>query len=126
MLWLVPLVVWGVDKQKGLIRMSRRTLKTDDEAGFLLAIYDDVSETEAMFGVKVKLEFKRTNRRGCFQLHASAWKDVGQPAERCVATWVGEYPTASANRLHAGLYRAAIGIGASCGRAGLPYREDQG
>lgn len=126
MLWLAPFDVWGVDKRKGVILMSRRQLKTDDEAGFLLAIYDDVSETESLFGVKVKLEFKRTNVRGHFQLHASAWKDVGKADERCVATWVGEYPTASANRLHAGFYRAAIGIGGACGRAGLPYRGEEG
>lgn len=106
--------------------MSRRQLKTDDEAGFLLAIYDDVVETEALFSVKVKLELKRGYKRGLFRLHATAWKDVGTPDERCVATWEGEYPTAAANRLHAGFYRAAIGIGAACSRAGLPYAGERG
>lgn len=126
MLCSAPFVVGGVDKRKGVITMSRRRLKTDDEEGFLMAIYDDLCETEALFNVRVKIEFKRANRRGGFQLHASAWKDVGKADERCVATWVGEYPTAQANRLHAGVYRAAIGIGAACGRAGLPYEGETG
>lgn len=99
--------------------MSRRALKSDDEAGFLMAIYDDIVETEALFRVKVKIEFKRTNVRGQFQLRATAWKDVGKPNERCVAEWEGQYPTAQAARLHAGVYRAAVGIGAACSRSGL-------
>lgn len=104
--------------------MSRRALKTDDEAGFLMAIYDDVKETEALYGVKVKIEIKLTTRRGVIAIHASAWKDVGKADERAVALFTCEYPTASANRLYAGVYRAAIGIGAACGRAGLPYRGE--
>jgi len=104
--------------------MSRRQLKTDDEDGFLLAFYDDVKETEALFQVKVKVELKCTTKRGQLRFVASAWKGVGTPDERAVATWEGEYPTAQASRLHAGLYRAAVGIGAACSRAGLPYRTE--
>lgn len=105
--------------------MSRRQLKTDDEDGFLMAFSDDVAETEVLFRVKVKVEFKRTSIRGKLRLVATAWKGVGTLNERCVATWEGEYPTAQASRLHAALYRAAVGIGAACSRAGLPYsRED--
>lgn len=102
--------------------MSRRQLKTDDEAGFLMAFYDDVVETESMYRVKVKVEIKTTSKRGQLRFYATAWKDVGKPDERAVATFECEYPTAQAARLHAGLYRAAVGIGAACGRAGLPYR----
>lgn len=114
----------GVDKQKGLSLMSRRALKTDDEMGFLMAISDDVAETQQLYRVLVKLEFKPLSQRGHFRIIATAWKDVGKPDERCVASWQGEYPTAQAARLHAGLYRAAVGIGAACGRAGLPYRHE--
>lgn len=104
--------------------MARRQLKTDDEEGFLAAVWDDTKETELMFGVKVKYEMKLTSVRGKLQLVASAWKDVGKPTERVVAEFVSEYPTASAARIHAALYRSAIGIGAACGRAGLPYRGE--
>lgn len=104
--------------------MARRALKTDDEVGFLMAFCDDVSETEQLYGVKVKVELKRTTKRGCVRLIATAWKDVGKPTERAVASFESEYPTASASRLHAGLYRVAVGIGAACGRAGLPYRQE--
>lgn len=103
--------------------MSRRTLKTDDEAGFLMATYDDIAETAQLYRVYIKFEVKPTSQRGRFRIVASAWKDVGKPAERAVATWEGEYPTAQAARFHAALYRAAVGIGAACGRAGLPYGE---
>lgn len=105
--------------------MSRRQLKSDDEAGFLLAVSDDIAETQQMYRVVIKVEIKFTERRGQFRMIASAWKDAGKPNERCVATWEGEYPTAQAARFHAALYRTAIGIGAACGRAGLPYRHDE-
>jgi hypothetical protein len=104
--------------------MSRRQLKADDEAGFLVATSDDISETQQLYRVVIKLEIKPTSLRGRFRIQASAWKDVGTPDERRVATWEGEYPTAQASRFHAGLYRAAVGIGAACGRAGLPYRHE--
>lgn len=109
---------------KGLSVMARRTLKTDDELGFLAAVWDDTRETELLFSVKVKFEIKLTSVRGKMRILATAWKGVGGPDERCVATFESEYPTASAARLHAALYRSAIGIGAACGRAGLPYRGE--
>jgi hypothetical protein len=104
--------------------MARRQLRAEDEDGFLLAIHDDVRETEDLYRVKVKMEIKLTSQRGKLRILASAWKDVGKPEERAVATFEGEYPTAKATRLYAALYRAAIGIGAACGRAGLPYRHE--
>jgi len=106
--------------------MARRTLRTDDEEGFLAAVWDDTKETELMFGVKVKYELKLSSVRGKLKLETTAWKDVGKATERIVAEFMSEYPTASAARLHAALYRAAIGIGAACGRAGLPYRTEEG
>jgi len=105
--------------------MSRRQLKADDEQGFLVAVSDDIAETQQLYRVLVKIEIKPTSLRGRFRLVATAWKDVGKPEERCVASWEGEYPTAQAMRLHAALYRAAVGIGAACGRAGLPYRGEE-
>jgi len=126
MLWLTPFAVGGVDKQKEALPMARRQLKTDDEAGFLMAVYDDVRETEMLFRVKVKFEVKLTSKRGQLRIYASAWKGVGTPDERGVAAFECEYPTASAARLHAALYRAAIGIGAACSRAGLPYQQSDG
>lgn len=104
--------------------MGRRALKTDDELGFLAAVWDDTRETELLFNVKVRYEIKLVSIRGRLRIVGTAWKDVGKPTERCVATFESEYPTASAARLHAGLYRAAIGIGAACSRAGLPYRAE--
>lgn len=103
--------------------MSRRTLKSDDEMGFLQAAWDDMVETQLLYHVKVKIELYAIAPRGTIRIRASAWKDVGKPLERSVAEWEGQYPTAQANRLHAAVYRATVGIGAACGRAGLPYGE---
>jgi hypothetical protein len=104
--------------------MSRRNLKADDEEGFLKAVSDDVHETESLYRVKVKIEFKALSARGKFRIIATAWKGVGTLEERCVAEWNGEYPTLQAMRVHAALYRAVVGLGAACGRAGLPYRHE--
>jgi hypothetical protein len=107
-----------------VIRMSRRQLKAGDEAGFLLAVSDDVAETQQLYRVLIKFEIRPTSLRGRFRVLAGAWKDVGTPDERRVAGWEGEYPTAQAQAFYAALYRAAVGIGAACGRAGLPYRHE--
>lgn len=106
--------------------MSRRTLKSDDEVGFLQATYDDLAETALLYRVELKFTIKPSAVRGRFRLRSEAWKDVGKPLERCVASWEGEYPTAQAMRFHAAIYRAAVGIGAACSRAGLPYRDNEG
>lgn len=103
--------------------MSRRTLKSDDEAGFLQACWDDIVETQLLYHVKVKIELYAIAPRGQLRIRASAWKGMGTSLERAVAEWEGQYPTAQANRIHAALYRAAVGIGAACSRAGLPYGE---
>lgn len=104
--------------------MSRRQLKANDEAGFLMAVTDDIAETQQLYRVLVKIEIKPTSIRGRFRIKATAWKDVGMPDERAVASWEGEYPTVQCQAFYAGLYRAAVGIGAACGRAGLPYRNE--
>lgn len=104
--------------------MSRRQLKADDEVGFLVAVSDDIAETQQLYRVEIMIEVIPTSRRGQFRIGARAFKGRGGPNERVVATWFGEYPTAQATRFHAGLYRAAVGIGAACGRAGLPYSHD--
>lgn len=124
MLFAAPTLCGGVDKRMELIQMSRRQLKADDADGFLIACSDDLAETQQLYRVLVKIEFKPTSLRGRFRLQASAWKDTGTADERRVASWEGEYPTAQASSLHAALYRACVGIGAACGRAGLPYRHE--
>lgn len=105
--------------------MARRQLKTDDEAGFLMAFHDDIRETEQLFGVEVGVSVRLTKTRGLIEIRASAWKADPVRGDRCVAVFETRYPTASANRLHAGLYRAAIGIGAACYRNGLREVESK-
>jgi hypothetical protein len=116
----------GVDKQKESIPMSRRQLKTDDEAGFLMAFCDDIRETELLYGVKIEVRLVPGRTRGQVNIDCEAWKRHQDGGSERVAEFKGQYPTASAARLHAALYRAAIGIGAQCGRAGLPYKHGDG
>jgi hypothetical protein len=91
--------------------MSRRQLKTDDEAGFLIAVCDDLAESEALFGVQIEMVVLRTRVRGQLNINCYAYKTPRKPADEPYATSTTPYPSASALRLHAALYRAAIRIG---------------
>jgi len=91
--------------------MSRRALKTDDELGFLLAFCDDLAESEALFNVQIEVVILRTRKRGEIAINCFAYKRPRKTGDEPYATSTTPYPTAAANRLHAGLYRAAIRIG---------------
>jgi len=91
--------------------MSRRQLRTDDEAGFLMAFCDDLAESEALFQVQIECVVLRSRVRGKLHINMIAYKVPRKPGDEPYAISNTEYPTASANRLHGGLYRAAIRIG---------------
>jgi hypothetical protein len=112
----------GVDKTTEVFAMSKKPLRSEDEAGFMTAIWDDLTETEVLYGVRCRIEIAPSQGRGVLRITGTAWKDVGKPDERCVAEWQGQYPTAMAVKFYAAIYRACVGLGAACGRAGLPYR----
>lgn len=91
--------------------MSRRTLKTDDEEGFLMAFHDDIRESELLFRVQIECIILPSRDRGKININMHAYKLPRKPGDEPYAITNTPYPTASANRLHGGLYRAAIRIG---------------
>lgn len=91
--------------------MSRRELKTDDEAGFLMAMYDDLRESELLFNVQIECVLLKGKTRGSLNINMIAYKLPRKPLDEPYAITNTPYPTASANRLYGGLYRAAIRIG---------------
>lgn len=91
--------------------MARRALRTDDEAGFLMAIHDELAELKLLFGVQIELLFMPASKRGHFHLVCYAYKVPRKPADEPYCSTSIPYPTAAATRLHAGVYRACIRIG---------------
>lgn len=91
--------------------MARRALKTDDEAGFLMAVYDDWCENELMFGVQIEMRLVRGKQRGTFDIVCDVYKSSDELGRQLLETTRTPYPSHSANRLHAGLYRAQIAAG---------------
>jgi hypothetical protein len=96
--------------------MSRRTLRTDDEAGFLMAFCDDLAESEKLFNVQIEVVILRARVRGKIHINCIAYKNPRKPSDAPIAISNTEYPTSAANRLHGGLYRAAIRIGGELSR----------
>lgn len=101
-------VVGGVDKALEVSLMSRRSLKTDDEWGFLLAIWDETQDLRSNFHVDVTWDIRFSSKRGVISFHGTATGLDGGPLEGSVVHASIEYPTASAQRLHAGLYNGVI------------------
>lgn len=104
--------------------MSRRTLRTDDEAGFLIAISDELAENRALFNCHIELTLATTSTRGKFDIIAKAYKRPRVDDSPPYAITITPYPSVSANRLHAAFYRACIRIGGELSRIG-PYRPPE-
>jgi len=104
--------------------MSRRALKTDDEEGFLLAISDELAENRVMFNCHIELTLVPTDKRGRFDIVAKAYKRPRVDDSPPYAIAIYQYPSTTANRLHAAFYRACIRIGGELSRIG-PYRPAQ-
>lgn len=106
--------------------MSRRQLKTDDEMGFLMAIYDDLKENELLFKSSCVIELRPTAKRGHFEWIVSAYKATGEGGEPLMLTTRTPYPSVTANRLYASLYRAVISIGGVQAREWHPDESERG
>lgn len=102
--------------------MSRRTLKTDDEEGFLRAYRDEIWDAEELYGVRctTRLAINREQKGLLIWIVVEKKDQEGQWQELCQVRH--PYPSHSAARLHAALYRAAIGVHAELMRK-LPPDE---
>lgn len=96
--------------------MARRNLKSDDEAGFLMALHDDITESKALFNCQIEMEFMPASKRGEFHIICYAYKRPRKPGDAPYASTSTPYPSPHAARLHAALYRAAIRIGGELAR----------
>lgn len=103
--------------------MSRRTLKTDDEEGFLRAYRDEVLDTGEMYQVDVTCDVRVSPRRVGVTIHMHAAGRDGGPLEGVVAHAEYHYPSSTATRLHAALYQAAIRINVAVQQQ---YRDKHG
>lgn len=91
--------------------MSRRQLKTDDEEGFLRAFRDEVFDLVADYHVRVEFHLALPVAGPGVLIRGFAHKRDASGNEQLYATCEQPYPTHSAARLHAALYRAAIKLG---------------
>lgn len=91
--------------------MTRRQLKTDDEAGFLRAFRDEVFDLVADYKVRVEFHLALPVAGPGVVIRGFAYQKDGSGAEQLYAACEQPYPTHSALRLHAALYRAAIKLG---------------
>jgi hypothetical protein len=105
--------------------MARRQLKTDDEAGFLVAFCDELLDSEKIFGVQIEVVILRSRVRGQLNINCIAYKVPRKPSDEPYAISNTPYPRSSALRLHAGLYQAAIRIGGELS-AKLRYEDVPG
>lgn len=101
----------GVDKPTEVHPMSKRELRSDDEAGFLRAFRDECFDIVAEEKVRLEFTLRLPIQAAGLVIHGEAFKRDAQGDEQLYATFSQPYPTHVANRLHAALYRAAIRLG---------------
>jgi hypothetical protein len=103
--------------------MSRRSLKTDDQDGFMQACWDDLAETAAMYHVELDIKLQPAMVRGEWEFVATAYKRPRKDGDAPYASGRYPYPTFAAKTLYAALYRVCIRIGAECSSA---HRREYG
>jgi hypothetical protein len=103
--------------------MSRRSLKTEDEEGFLRAYRDEVLDTQSMYQVHITCDVRVGVTPARLVLHLTATGDEGGPLEGVTTHVEYLYPSITANRLHAALYQAGIRINVAVQRE---YRDRHG
>lgn len=96
--------------------MSRRQLKTDDEEGFLRAYKDEILDTQENYQVRIVMNVEVRYGRPGVTFVGSAYSLAEDATGLAVAEVEQQYPTHSASRLHAGLYRAAIALSVALSR----------
>ena len=91
--------------------MSRRQLKTDDEAGFLRAFRDEAFDLVGYYHVRVEFTLRLPITGEGLVIVGEAFKADASGAEQVYARSEQPYPSHSVLRLHAACYRAAVKLG---------------
>jgi len=118
-----PFDVGGVDKSTEVSAMSRRTLNTDDELGFIKAYRDEILDTCAMYGVEITVDLRVQEGKPGLKIVLFARGVDGRPLAGKLIVVDYHYPTTTATRLHAGLYQAAIRLNVAVQNA---HRDETG
>lgn len=98
--------------------MSKRQLKADDEEGFLRAYKDEVLDIASDHNVVIECRLLLPVTSGGLVIRMYALGELETGATVVMSTFDQPYPTHSATRLHAALYRAAV-------RLGIELREER-
>lgn len=96
--------------------MTRRQLKTDDEEGFLRAFKDEILDAQADYQVDIRVGVVVRPERPGVTFVASVFSVAPDATGEPLMLVEQPYPTHSASRLHAGLYRLAISISVALSR----------
>lgn len=91
--------------------MSRRELKSDDEAGFIRAWKDEMFDLANEEHVRLEVTLRAPVREAGLVIYCEALKRDDFGYEQVYAHFSQPYPSHSANRLHAALYRALVRLG---------------
>lgn len=91
--------------------MSRRQLKTDDEEGFLRAWRDELFDVVEEEQVRIVFTLRAPLAHAGLVIRGEAFKRDANGDEQLYAAWDQPYPTHTANRLHAAIYRAMVRLG---------------
>jgi len=96
--------------------MSRRQLKTDDEEGFLRAFKDEILDAQADYQVRIDVRVEVRPERPGVTFHGEVYSVAPDATGELLMRVEQQYPTHSASRLHAALYRLAISVSVALGR----------
>jgi len=91
--------------------MSKRELRSDDEAGFLRAFKDEAADICHEGGIRLVFTLRLPVGAPGLVIHGEAYKRDAEGVEQFYTSFSLPYPTHTANRLHAALYRCAIRLG---------------
>lgn len=91
--------------------MSRRQLRADDEEGFLRAYKDELLDVAHDHGCNISCSLVVPLMGTGVVIRLRAYRNGTGHPEECLATFDQPYPSHTATRLHAALYRAMVRLG---------------
>jgi len=106
--------------------MSRRQLRADDVDGFVLAIWDEIKDTEETYGARCLMDLRLGDHRGHISAHVRVVREDAERGELLVGSADVQWPSHHSTSLHALLFRLAIRANLVAShewaeRSGLPW-----
>lgn len=91
--------------------MSKRQLKADDESGFIRAWKDEIADLASNEDVRIVVTLRAPVQAEGLVIHCEAFKWDWLDSDVLYASFSQPYPSHTATRLHAALYRALVRLG---------------